>query len=219
MMRRTLICAAATLTLLTAPVTAFTPVMRTCLSSSLLARWDLQRPGPSHSPLVPRSMRVRAAVRTPLVPQCSATGGSGHLSVPKESEIKTLLTQRAYQNLIFLLGTLGRDTITADWLEGFGGHDGIRHYHGLNGLHQSGHEFMANLLTSPNEVVVVEFTRRGNGKRPDGHTHMQSRAPRPNYHRIARMHSLSFDFFRILQEAMGVPPTGQLHWAAAAILT
>jgi hypothetical protein len=86
------------------------------------------------------------------------------ISVPRETEIKTLLTQRAYQNLIFLLGTLGRDTITADWLEGFHGHDGIRHYHGLNGLHLGGHEFLAKLLTTPNEVVVVEFTRRGNGE-------------------------------------------------------
>lgn len=85
------------------------------------------------------------------------------LSVPRETEIKTLLTQRAYQNLIFLLGTLGRDTITANWLEGFQGHDGIRHYHGLYGLHCGGHDFLGKLLTTPNEVVVVEFTRRGNG--------------------------------------------------------
>jgi hypothetical protein len=46
---------------------------------------------------------------------------------PGESEIKTFLTQRALQNLVFILATLGRDEITADWLEAWQGHEGIRH--------------------------------------------------------------------------------------------
>lgn len=90
----------------------------------------------------------------------------------KESEIKTFLTQRSYQNLIFLLADLGRDQITADWLEAWEGHEGIRHYHGLNGLHVGGRDFLNKLLRAPNEEVVVEFKRRGNG----GHGGSQARS-------------------------------------------
>ena len=56
-----------------------------------------------------------------------------------------------------------RDQITADWLEGWRGHEGIKHYHGLSGLHMGGRALIAELLRTPNEEVVVEFKRRGNG--------------------------------------------------------
>ena len=81
---------------------------------------------------------------------------------PGESEIKTLLTQRALQNLIFLL-ELERDQITADWMEAWQGHENIRRYHGLAGLHLGGRAYIAQLLRAPNEERVVEFVRRGNG--------------------------------------------------------
>ena len=83
---------------------------------------------------------------------------------PGESEIKTFLTQRALQNLVFILATLGRDEITADWLEAWQGHEGIRHYHGTSGLHIGGRAFITKLMRTPNEEVVVEFKRRGNGE-------------------------------------------------------
>ena len=53
--------------------------------------------------------------------------------------------------------------ITADWLEAWQGHEGIRNYHGLSGLHMGGRAYIAQLLRTPNEEIVVEFTRRGNG--------------------------------------------------------
>lgn len=168
------LCAVAAAALLAAPTAAFGPLCpahsalgaqrRQCLASSASTSWA--RTGQLVS-LPGRTLWAKSAAGARLwrlpVHSLRMSASEPTLSVPRETEIKTLLTQRAYQNLIFLLGTLGRDTITANWLEGFQGHDGIRHYHGLYGLHCGGHDFLGKLLTTPNEVVVVEFTRRGNG--------------------------------------------------------
>jgi hypothetical protein len=92
----------------------------------------------------------------------STVGTADFNREPGESEIKTLLTQRALQNLIFLLD-LERDQITGDWLEAWHGHEGIRHYHGLSGLHMGGRAFITKLLRAPNEEKTVEISRRGRG--------------------------------------------------------
>jgi len=162
-----------------APAAAFVQPVHTRAALGA-ARARAQRPASAGSRLALASARSHLApaggvfvaagarCRRGLAP-LRATGGAdtpGDPAVfnrqPGESEIKTLLTQRALQNLISLL-LLQRDQITADWLEAFQGHEGIRRYHGLSGLHMGGRAYLAQLLRTPNEEVVVEFTRRGNG--------------------------------------------------------
>lgn len=79
------------------------------------------------------------------------------------TEIKNFLTQRALQTAIFQLADLGRDEITANWIEGWAGHEGIRRYHGLNGLKLHWRDYLSKLTAAPPETVVVEFKRRGAG--------------------------------------------------------
>jgi len=173
---RRAVCAALFLLVLASPSSAF----------SLQPIGVISR---QHQPILPAGRANAIAVRVPL-PYVSLGGGvflsrsfgpSGLAPLrageggertrrpsefnrePGESEIKTFLTQRAFQNLIFLLADLGRDQITADWLEGWRGYEGIRHYHGLSGLHMGGRALIAELLREPNEEVTVEFKRRGNG--------------------------------------------------------
>lgn len=170
------LCAAALLS--SSPAASFTLHLHSTLPSAWTqhGRWSCSRTQIAASGSFLRSL---------VVPECKGTGasflrhgrtGTGGLVPragrnpaefnrdPGESEIKTFLTQRALQNLVFILATLGRDEITADWLEAWQGHEGIRHYHGTSGLHIGGRAFITKLMRTPNEEVVVEFKRRGNGE-------------------------------------------------------
>lgn len=79
------------------------------------------------------------------------------------TDIKNFLTQRALQTVLFQLADLGRDEITANWIESWEGHEGVRMYHGLSGLRLHWREYLSKLTQAPPETVVVEFKRRGNG--------------------------------------------------------
>lgn len=91
---------------------------------------------------------------------------------PGESEIKTFLTQRALQTELELLH-IARDEVTANWLEAWKGHEGIRNYNGLHGLHMGGRAYLVELLRTPNEEVTVAYKKSGNRMGTKGNPYLE----------------------------------------------
>jgi hypothetical protein len=103
---------------------------------------------------------------------------------PGDGQIKTFLTQRAFQNLIELLH-VERNMVTADWLEnwiqrGWYGNANLKNFHGLAALiwepkfalgaqdlvFAGGRSYIAQLLRSPTSEITVDFKRHGAAGNP-----------------------------------------------------
>jgi hypothetical protein len=88
-----------------------------------------------------------APVRLPRFPGCTAGLVSKHAH----------RWQRAVQTLIFILDT-GRDEITADWLEDWRNHTGVKRYHGWGALQLDWDDYVAELLREPPATVTPPST-------------------------------------------------------------
>lgn len=76
--------------------------------------------------------------------------------------LNNFLTQRSLQTLIYYQQT-NRDSVTANWLERFEGHEGLARFHGTRGLKLAWDEYVTRLMTADIEHIVVSLKRRGNG--------------------------------------------------------
>lgn len=84
----------------------------------------------------------------------------------KRTDVRNLLTQRALQSFILLLGSC-RDPHTVKWMEDTYGFANLENYHGTGALdvdvYDSWDTLLKDMLLRPNDVVVVSAKRRGKG--------------------------------------------------------
>ena len=76
---------------------------------------------------------------------------------PRKQPLHDLLVQRAVQSCCYTFRSC-RDNPSADWLLRFHSHNGLEHFHGLDGLRLPWRRYLEELFDAPEEEIEVQST-------------------------------------------------------------